>query len=94
MKMQVMVPSDCMGDVIGDLNHRRGRVEGMDSTNKGEVIRAIVPMSENLEILVDLRSITGGRGSFAIEFSHYDELPGHLMDKVIADSKMAAEEDE
>jgi elongation factor G len=94
MKLQVMVPSDCMGDVIGDLNHRRGRVEGMDSTNKGEVIRAVVPMSESLKYSSDLRSITGGRGSFAIEFSHYDELPGHLMDKVIADSKMAAEEDE
>jgi elongation factor G len=94
MKMQVMCPSDCMGDVIGDLNHRRGRVEGMDSTPKGEVIRAVVPMSETLKYSSDLRSITGGRGSFAIEFSHYDELPGHLMDKVVADSKMAAEEDE
>jgi elongation factor G len=94
MKMQVMCPSDCMGDVIGDLNHRRGRVEGMDSTAKGEVIRAVVPMSETLKYSSDLRSITGGRGSFAIEFSHYDELPGHLMDKVIAESKMAAEEEE
>jgi elongation factor G len=82
-----------MGDVIGDLNHRRGRVEGMDSTPKGEVIRAHVPMSETLKYSSDLRSITGGRGSFSIEFSHYDELPGHLMDKVIA-VKMAAEEDE
>jgi len=94
MKMQVMCPSDCMGDVIGDLNHRRGRVEGMDSTAKGEVIRAVVPMSETLKYSSDLRSITGGRGSFSIEFSHYDELPGHLMDKVIADSKMATDEDE
>jgi elongation factor G len=83
-----------MGDVIGDLNHRRGRVEGMDSTTKGEVIRAAVPMSETLKYSSDLRSITGGRGSFSIEFSHYDELPGHLMDKVIAESKMATDEDE
>jgi elongation factor G len=95
MKLQVTCPSDCMGDVIGDLNHRRGRVEGMDSTPKGEeIIRAHVPMSETLKYASDLRSITGGRGSFAIEFSHYDELPGQLMDKVIADSKMATEEDE
>ena len=94
MKMQVMCPSDCMGDVIGDLNHRRGRVEGMDSTPKGEVIRAAVPMSETLKYASDLRSITGGRGGFSIEFSHYDELPSHLMDKVVADSKMAAEEEE
>ena len=94
MKLQVTCPSDAMGDVIGDLNHRRGRVEGMDATNKGEVIRAIVPMSETLKYSSDLRSITGGRGSFTIEFSHYDELPSHLMDKVVADSKMAADEDE
>jgi elongation factor G len=94
MKIQVQCPSDCMGDVIGDLNHRRGRVEGMDSTAKGEVIRAHVPMSETLKYASDLRSITGGRGSFSIEFSHYDELPGQLMDKVVAESKMAAEEEE
>jgi elongation factor G len=94
MKIQVQCPSDCMGDVIGDLNHRRGRVEGMDSTPKGEVIRAVVPMSETLKYSSDLRSITGGRGGFSIEFSHYDELPGHLTDKVVADSKMAAEEEE
>ncbi len=94
MKLQITCPSDCMGDVIGDLNHRRGRVEGMDSTGKGEVIRAVVPMSETMKYSSDLRSITGGRGSFTIEFSHYDELPGHLMEKVVADSKMAAEEDE
>ena len=94
MKILVTCPSDCMGDVIGDLNHRRGRVEGMDSTPKGEVIRANVPMAETLKYASDLRSITGGRGSFAIEFSHYDELPANLMDKVVADSKMAADEDE
>jgi len=94
MRIQVMCPSDCMGDVIGDLNHRRGRVEGMDSTPKGEVIRAVVPMSETLKYASDLRSITGGRGSFSIEFSHYDELPGHLMEKVVAESKMAAEEED
>jgi elongation factor G len=94
MKIQVTCPSDSMGDVIGDLNHRRGRVEGMDSTPKGEVIRATIPMSESLKYSSDLRSITGGRGSFAIEFSHYDELPANLMEKVIAESKMAADEDE
>jgi elongation factor G len=94
MKIRVTCPSDCMGDVIGDLNHRRGRVEGMDSTPKGEVIRATVPMSESLKYSSDLRSITGGRGSFSIEFSHYDELPANLMDKVVADSKMAADEEE
>jgi len=94
MKIQVQCPSDCMGDVIGDLNHRRGRVEGMDSTPKGEVIRATVPMSETLKYSSDLRSITGGRGGFSIEFSHYDELPANLMEKVVAESKVATEEEE
>ncbi len=94
MKIQVHCPSEAMGDVIGDLNHRRGRVEGMDSTSKGEIIRASVPMAETLKYASDLRSITGGRGSFSIEFSHYDELPANLMEKVVAESKMAAEEDE
>jgi elongation factor G len=94
MKIQVTCPDDCMGDVIGDLNQRRGRVEGMESTGKDQVIRAHVPMSETLKYSSDLRSMTGGRGSFTLEFSHYDELPGNLMDKVVADAKMAAEEDE
>lgn len=94
MKIQIQCPSDSMGDVIGDLNHRRGRVEGMDATAKGEVIRATVPMAETLKYASDLRSITGGRGSFSIEFSHYDELPSNLMEKVVAESKMAAEEEE
>ncbi len=66
----------------------------MDSTPKGEVIRATVPMSETLKYSSDLRSITGGRGGFSIEFSHYDELPANLMEKVVAESKMAAEEEE
>ena len=94
MKIQVQCPSDCMGDVIGDLNQRRGRVEGMESNGKDQVIRANVPMSETLKYSSDLRSMTGGRGSFTLEFSHYDELPSNLMDKVVADAKMAAEEDE
>jgi elongation factor G len=94
MKIQVTCPDDCMGDVIGDLNQRRGRVEGMESNGKDQVIRAHVPMSETLKYSSDLRSMTGGRGSFTLEFSHYDELPSNLMDKVVADAKMAAEEDE
>ena len=94
MKIQVNCPDDCMGDVIGDLNQRRGRVEGMESDGKQQIIRATVPMSETLKYSSDLRSITGGRGGFTLEFSHYDELPSNLMDKVVADAKMAAEEEE
>jgi elongation factor G len=94
MKIQVTCPDDSMGDVIGDLNQRRGRVEGMESNGKQQIIRATVPMSETLKYSSDLRSITGGRGSFTLEFSHYDELPSNLMDKVVAEAKVAAEEEE
>lgn len=94
MKIIVTCPDDTMGDVIGDLNQRRGRVEGMESNGHQQVIRATVPMSETLKYSSDLRSITGGRGAFTLEFSHYDELPGHLMDKVVAEAKVAAEEEE
>jgi len=94
MKIQVTCPDDCMGDVIGDLNQRRGRVEGMEASGKQQIIRATVPMSETLKYSSDLRSITGGRGAFTLEFSHYDELPSNLMDKVVADAKVAAEEEE
>jgi elongation factor G len=94
MKIEVTCPEESMGDIIGDLNQRRGRVEGMDTRGKSQVIRGLVPMSETLKYSSDLRSITGGRGSFTMEFDHYEELPGHLADKVIAEAKVAAEEEE
>jgi elongation factor G len=76
-----------MGDVIGDLNARRGRVLGMESKGSGQVIKALVPMAEVLKYAPDLRSITSGRGSFEARFSHYDEVPPHLAEKIIAESK-------
>jgi elongation factor G len=94
MHVEVTCPEDAMGAIVGDLNHRRGRVEGMEARGRAQVVKALVPMGETLRYSSDLRSITGGRGSFSMEFSHYDELPPHLMDKVIADSRMAAEEDD
>ncbi len=87
MNMTVVLPKDCVGDVMGDLNSRRGRVAGMDSEAKGEIINAQVPMAEILRYSPDLTSITGGRGSFSVEFSHYEELPGNLADKVIEEAK-------
>ncbi len=86
MDMKIFIPKDYVGDVIGDLNGRRGKVMGMDSEKNAEVITAQVPMSEILEYAPDLTSITGGRGSFSSELSHYDELPAQLADKVIADA--------
>ncbi|MBV8843568.1 MAG: elongation factor G, partial [Bryobacterales bacterium] len=91
MSVEVSCPDECMGDVIGDLNSRRGRVLGMDAKGSGQVIKALVPMSEILKYAPDLRSITSGRGSFEAHFSHYDEVPAPLAEKVIAESKRAKE---
>ena len=78
-----------MGDVIGDLNSRRGKVLGVDSKPGGQVIRAQVPMSEVLKYSPDLRSMTSGRGSFTVAFSHYEEIPPHLAERVIKESEAA-----
>jgi elongation factor G len=91
MALEVSCPDECMGDVIGDLNSRRGRVLGMETKGSGQVIKALVPMAEVLKYAPDLRSITSGRGSFEARFSHYDELPAPLAEKVIAESKRAKE---
>ncbi len=72
-----------MGDIMGDLNSRRGRVLGMDSKGKNQVIRANVPMAEFLTYAPDLNSMTGGRGMFTMEFSRYDEVPAQIAQKVI-----------
>jgi elongation factor G len=93
MEMEIACPDENMGDIMGDINSRRGRVLGMESTGKSQVIKAHVPMSETLKYAADLRSMTGGRGSFTVKFSHYDELPAHLADKVIAEHKVQEEED-
>ncbi len=87
MSMEVSVPDDCMGDVIGDLNSRRGKVLGVDANGHIQTIRVQVPMAEVLRYASDLRSMTSGRGEFQSEFSHYEELPPHLMEKVQADAK-------
>jgi len=84
MKMDITVPDESMGDVIGDLNGRRGRVLGMDSQGRSQVIKAQAPMAEVLKYALDLNSMTGGRGTFQMEFSHYEEVPAQLAEKVIA----------
>ncbi|MDX2445725.1 MAG: elongation factor G [Desulfobacterales bacterium] len=83
MKVTITTPDEYMGDIMGDLNGRRGRVLGMDSAGKNQVINANVPMSEFLTYAPDLRSMTGGRGIYTMEFSHYDEIPAQLVGKVI-----------
>jgi len=87
MNVEIYAPSDFAGDLMGDLNSRRGRIAGMDSKGASTVIRATVPMSEMLTYEQTLTSTTGGRGAYHLEFSHYDEVPGHLHAKIIAASK-------
>lgn len=87
MKLVVNVPDECMGDVIGDLNSRRGKVQSVDAKATGQVINALAPLAEVLKYAPDLRSMTSGRGSFTIAFSHYDELPAHLVAKVVQQAK-------
>ena len=84
MKMEITVPEESMGDVMGDLNSRRGRVLGMDTKGKYQVIIAQAPMSEVLQYALDLNSMTAGRGSFKMEQDHYEEVPAQLAEKVIA----------
>jgi len=83
MSISITTPDEYMGDIMGDLNSRRGRVLGMDSKGKNQVIKANVPMSEFLTYAPELRSITGGRGIFTMEFSHYDEVPAQISQKLL-----------
>jgi elongation factor G len=87
VSIEIRVPEDVMGDVIGDINGRRGKVLGMDTEGKHQIIKAEVPLAEVLRYSFDLTSITGGRGSFQMEHSHYEEVPAQLADKIIAASK-------
>jgi len=87
MKMVVTVPEENMGDIIGDLNSRRGRVLGVEAQGRTQVITAQVPMAEVLMYTPDLISKTGGRGTFDMEFSHYEEVPPHLAEKIIAEAQ-------
>ncbi len=84
MKVEVTVPEEYMGDVIGDINSRRGRVEGMDSHAGAQIIRCIVPLSEMFGYATDLRSRTQGRGNYVMQFSHYEEVPKNIAEKIIS----------
>jgi len=89
MEVEVYAPSDFAGDLMGDLNSRRGRIGGMDTRGSSTLIRAQVPMAEMLTYEQTLTSATGGRGTYHMEFSHYDEVPSHLQTKIIAAAKAA-----
>lgn len=83
MKVEVTVPEEYMGDVIGDLNARRGRIEGIEARASSQVIRGYVPLAEMFGYATDLRSRTQGRGTYVMQFSHYSEVPQNLADEII-----------
>jgi elongation factor G len=87
MNVEVYAPSEFAGDLMGDLNSRRGRISGMDSKGVSTVIRAQVPMAEMLTYEQHMTSATGGRGSYSMEYSHYEEVPSHLQAKIVAQAK-------
>jgi elongation factor G len=87
MNVEVTTPADAAGDIIGDLNSRRGRINGMEPTGETAVVRASVPMAEMLTYESSLRSMTGGRGGYSMEFSHYEEVPAFLADKIVKEAK-------
>ncbi|KYH33695.1 elongation factor G [Neomoorella mulderi] len=84
MKVEVVVPEEYMGDVIGDLNSRRGRVEGMEPRSGAQVIRALVPLAEMFGYATDLRSRTQGRGTYVMQFDHYEEVPQNIASEIIS----------
>ena len=83
MKVEVTVPEEYIGDVIGDISSRRGKIEGTEVRSGLQVIRAYVPLSEMFGYATDLRSKTQGRGNYVMQLSHYDEVPKNLLEKLV-----------
>jgi elongation factor G len=92
VNIEIEIPEEYMGDVIGDLNSRRGRVQGMDANGSNQIIKGQVPLAEILKYAPDLRSMTSGRGNFTYTHSHYEEVPAYIAEKIIAESKKDKEE--
>ena len=87
MRVEVSMPEEYMGDVIGDLNSRRGRIEGMEDIASGKMVKAFVPLSEMFGYSTDLRSSTQGRGNFSMFFDHYEQVPRNIQEKILNDHK-------
>ena len=86
MKVEITVPEEYMGDVIGDVNSRRGKMEGMEARSGMQIIRAFIPLAEMFGYATDLRSRTQGRGTYSMEPSHYEEVPKSVFEKIVASS--------
>ena len=91
MKVEITVPEEYMGDVIGDINSRRGRMEGMEARNGNQIIRGFIPLSEMFGYATDLRSKTQGRGTYSMEPSHYEEVPKSVLEQIVASRSKKAE---
>ena len=89
MNIKITAPGDLTGDIIGDLNTKRARVQGMVPEGNVNIIEAQVPLAEVLRYAIDLKSMTQGRGSYSVEFSHYEEVPAHITQKIIEERQAA-----
>jgi elongation factor G len=93
VEVDVVVPESHTGDIMGDLNAKRAKIQGVESVGAGKQrVKALVPQAEVARYSIDLRSMTGGRAAFTMRFSHYEEVPSHLADKIIAAAQRAKEE--
>ena len=87
MRVEVVVPVDFMGSIVGDLNGRRGQIQGMDDRGNAKIIKAHVPLSEMFGYATDMRSMTQGRASYSMYFDHYSEVPRNIMETLIKNHK-------
>jgi elongation factor G len=93
VEVEVVVPDSYTGDIMGDLNAKRAKIQGMESAGAGKQrVKALVPQAEVARYAIDLRSMTGGRGAFTMRFSHYEEMPSHLAERIIAEAQRQREE--
>ncbi len=92
MSVEIIVPNDYLGQITGDINSRRGRIMGIEGRGKQEYVKASIPLSEMFKYATELRSMTGGRGSYSMKFDHYEEVPAKITQIIVANMKKAAEE--
>jgi len=91
MDIKVIIPGDFTGDIMSDLNTKRARVQGMNPAGGNNIVEAQAPLAEVLRYAIDLKSITQGKGTFSMEFSHYEEVPAHISQKIIDEHKAEKE---
>ncbi|KPK41702.1 MAG: elongation factor G, partial [Omnitrophica WOR_2 bacterium SM23_29] len=92
MDVEIIVPDEYLGQITGDINSRRGRIMGIESRGRQQYIKANIPLAEMFKYATELRSMTGGRGSYSMRFFHYEEVPAKISQVVISQSKKSTEE--